>query len=64
MGLAIVVITSCLAPALVPAHLGKDMLPLELGITPYLVGHFDHLLPVFGFIAVMIEVEMVAKLFG
>ena len=64
MGPAIVIITPHLTPTLIPAHLGKDILPLELGITPHSVGHFNHLLPIFGFITVMIEVEMVAKLFG
>jgi len=64
MGPAIIVITPYLAPALVPAYFGKNILPLELGITLYLVGYFDYFFPVFGFIAIMIEVEMVVKLFG
>jgi len=64
IGFVIVVITLCFTFTLVSAYFGKNMLSLELGITLYLIGYFNYFFPIFGFIIIIIKVEMVAKLFG
>ena len=64
IGPAIVIITPRFVSTLVPAYLGKDILPLELGVILYLIGYFNHFFPIFGFITVIIEIKIVAKLFG
>ena len=64
IGSTIIIITLRFASALVPAYLGKNIFPLKLGVILYPVGYFNHLLPIFGFIAVIIKIEIVAKLFG
>ena len=64
IGSAIIIITFYLVSALVLVYFGKDILLLELGITLYSVGYFNHFFLVFRFIVVIIKVEIVIKLFG
>ena len=64
IGFVIVVITFCFVPALVSVYFGKDILPLELGVILYLIGYFDYFFPIFGFITIIIKIEMVTKFFS
>jgi len=40
------------------------MLPLELGVILYPVSYFNYFFPIFGFITVIIEIKIIAKLFS
>jgi len=64
MGPVIIIITPYFTLTLIPAYFGKDMLLLELGVILYLVGYFNYFLLIFGFIAVIIKIKIVAKLFS
>ena len=53
----IIIITPYFVSALIPTYFGKNILPLELKVILYLIGYFNHLLLIFGFIIIIIKIK-------